>query len=651
MSAQAIAFPVGRNKPDLARVQVALVSMPWRMPRLPAIGLASIKASALEAGVGRCDVLYLNDRWFRFLLEHGRLSDELRLISYTEYTRKLCELGRVMLASEWMFSRAVFARDVCAPDRFAELFAKESAGHAHARHSQDLIGNASLAEAFVDECVRQTDWSRYQVVGFSCLFDQLMPSLALAKKLRDAGYAGKIVLGGPQCEGVVGRQLLELFDFVDAVFDGEAELSFTAYLRQIVQPARAPTAPGAWQRAADGAAFKAPGNSAVKDMDTLPVPDYSDYFEEIDAHRLLTHRDVTFPLEASRGCWWGQHHHCIFCGLNGSDMSYRAKSPERIHSEIRAQHSTYGLAFVAFTDNIVSLKFMRPLMEKLQEEPLPLRYFIETKANLSRRQVKEYKRAGVDFIQPGIESLSSHVLEIMDKGITALANVACLKYCREAGVTVFWNLLHSFPRETRADYQQTLRFLQAIVHLAAPQGVWPMDLTRFSPSFTDSESLGFHERRPARHHRLMYPYTDEVLANLVNTFEFSFRDDLDRAALVQPIERFIDEWKRHEDPGVLVLASASSGPMLVDTRFNRAWERRALAPLESCVYEFCDVPRELAEIARVAAQHEPGISEGQLRAVLDDFVASHTMLTEAGAYLSLALHDDEFIAWQALGTR
>lgn len=334
---------------------------------------------------------------------------------------------------------------------------------------------------------------------------------------------------------------------MDAVFDGESELSFPAYLGQLVDASGTRMAPGVWQRAADASVFKAPGSSAVTDMDTLPVPVYTDYFEEMDAHGLMSHRQVNFPLEASRGCWWGQHHHCVFCGLNGSDMTYRAKSPERIHHELAVQNETHGLSLISFTDNIVSLKFMRPLIERLEKDPLPLKYFIETKANLSRRQVKEYKRAGIDFMQPGIESLSSHVLDIMNKGITALANVACLKYCREAGLRPSWNLLHGFPGETREDYEQTLRFLQAIVHLDAPDGVGPMKLTRFSPSFTDSEALGFHDRRPAPYYRLMFPYADDVLTNLVNLFDFSFHDDLDRDALLQPIQQFVDHWKSHKD--------------------------------------------------------------------------------------------------------
>ena len=645
MSLHPVAFPVSTKKPDLAGVRVALACMPWRLPRLPAIGLASIKAAALEAGVGGCDVLYLNDRWFRFLLEHGRYSQELRSKSYSEFSRVISDLSRVILAAEWMFSSAVFGGYVCTPQEYAAIFSKEAADHPYARFCDDVMGNAHLAQAFIDECVSQTDWSRYDLIGFSCVFDQLMPSLALARKLRSTGFAGKLVLGGPLCEGSVGKHILELFDFVDAVFDGESELSFPAYLAQLVRPTGA-KAPGVWQRAPDGAVFKAQGRSAVREMDALPVPVYTDYFDEIDRHGLMKREDVPFPVEASRGCWWGEHHHCVFCGLNGSDMAYRSKSPERVDREIRAQYAAYGLSYVSFTDNIVSPKFMRPLIGKLEKEPLPIKFFIETKSNLSRRQVKEYKRVGIEAIQPGIESLSSHVLELMDKGVNALGNVACLKYCKEAGVRPYWNLLYGFPGERREDYEQIRSFLLAMVHLDPPEGTGAMRLTRFSPSYTNSEALGFHDRRPASYHRLIYPYPDDVIAELVNTFDFSFRDDLDRDALVRPIDDFIAVWKRYPKAGTLVLTDDRSGvPTLYDSRFNRVLDSKALTPLEKVVYEFCDVPRGFADIACAAAEHDPGVTHAQVRVLLESFVADRFMLTEADAWLSLALHDAEFIPW------
>jgi len=35
-----------------------------------------------------------------------------------------------------------------------------------------------------------------------------------------------------------------------------------------------------------------------------------------------------------------------------------------------------------------------------------------------------------------------------------------------------------------------------------------MKLTLFSPSFNESEALGFHDKRPAYYYRLMFPYPE-----------------------------------------------------------------------------------------------------------------------------------------------
>lgn len=644
MGTQQVAFPRSRKAGRLANYRVALVSMPWRRPNNAAIGLASLKAAALSAKVRACDVLYLNDRWFRFLFDHGTFSDELRGARYSEFARVISELAGVIQAGEWMFSASVFGSHRCEPKAYAAIFGKAAGGNEYGRFADEFVACESLAEPFLQKCIDETDWSQYDVIGLSCVFYQLLPSIALAKKLRESGFKGKLVLGGPLCEGVVGKQLLEVFPYLDAVFDGESEVSFPAYLQHLAEPQNIQVAPGVWQRAPGGDVFKPEGSSAVGEMDSLPIPVYDDFFGELDRQGLVTRQEIAFPLEASRGCWWGQHHHCIFCGLNGSDMTYRAKSPDRIYSELANLYVNYGIGHFAFTDNIVSPKFMRPLMERLASQPLPVTFHAEIKANLSRLQVKEYRRAGFIYLQPGIESLSSRVLAIMDKGITALANVACLKYCREAGITPFWNLLHSFPGETAEDYHQTLQFLRVIVHLQPPEAVTAMRLTRFSPSFDRSVALGFHNKRPAQFYRLMYPFDEVVLSNLVNSFEFSFQDDLDRDGLLLPIESFIAEWKEQTQTGTLVL----DGAVLYDSRFTRVNERSKLGPFELTLYEFCDAPRAFADIIATASERVPGVSPEQVREVLGSFVRDRTMVCEDDVYLSLAVHDAEFIPWQAI---
>ncbi len=41
------------------------------------------------------------------------------------------------------------------------------------------------------------------------------------------------------------------------------------------------------------------------------------------------------PYKTSRGCWWGQKHHCTFCGINGGGMGFRDKSPDLALDQVR----------------------------------------------------------------------------------------------------------------------------------------------------------------------------------------------------------------------------------------------------------------------------------------------------------------------------
>ena len=73
----------------------------------------------------------------------------------------------------------------------------------------------------------------------------------------------------------------------------------------------------------------------VPDLDTLPAPDFAEYFGTLRetgyAHQFVP----ALAMELSRGCWWAAKSPCAFCGLNGSRTTYRAKSPHRFLAESR----------------------------------------------------------------------------------------------------------------------------------------------------------------------------------------------------------------------------------------------------------------------------------------------------------------------------
>src|SRR5207237_1910604 len=109
---------------------------------------------------------------------------------------------------------------------------------------------------------------------------------------------------------------------------GEGDAVFPRLVRQVLAGEAGGGLPGILGRGAGGGG--AGGQSPlVRDLDALRYPDYDDYFAQLAASVGSGEAAPKLLLETSRGCWWGEKHHCTFCGLNSAGMADRGKSPAR----------------------------------------------------------------------------------------------------------------------------------------------------------------------------------------------------------------------------------------------------------------------------------------------------------------------------------
>jgi hypothetical protein len=223
---------------------------------------------------------------------------------------------------------------------------------------------------------------------------------------------------------------------------------------------------------------------------------------------------MSIPFETARGCWWGAKHHCTFCGLNGQTMKFRSKSPQKVLDEIRSLASKYQCLNFYAVDNIIDTAYFTSVLPSLKDSGWNITLFFETKANLKRSDVKALAEAGVRIIQPGIESLSSSVLSIMRKGVTALINIRLLKLCAEYDVIPRWNLLHAFPGETTEAYTEMAKLVPALSHLYPPASMGRLRIDRFSPYFVEGEKLGLRVSGPKWFYRYLYDVDDAHLFDL-----------------------------------------------------------------------------------------------------------------------------------------
>ncbi|HEV7428562.1 MAG TPA: RiPP maturation radical SAM C-methyltransferase [Thermoanaerobaculia bacterium] len=599
--------------------RVALVHMPFADVAYPSLGLSLLKSLLARDDIA-CDIHYLNLAFAR------ELDDPL----HQEIVRGAPRTFD--LAGEWVFAEALWGRDI-ESDRLYRSQVLDGGSPAHAHYDppdetlkEFLFRCRGATQPFLDSCLDAVDWSRYRVVGFSSMFQQQLAALALARHVKERNPDAVIVFGGANVEGVMGKTLLDAFGFVDAVCSGEADDSFPRLVRNVLSRQPIGDIPGVLHRTARDLA------PAIRvDIGTLPFPDFSDYFEQYNAVEFRATPSLVF--ETSRGCWWGEKSHCTFCGLNAESMGFRRKTPARSIAEIDHLVKLYGerTQSLILTDNIMPHDYLRDFLPMLSQRPGRLRLFYETKANLQERDIAALARAGVDTIQPGIESLSTPVLKRMRKGTTRLQNIQLLRLCVEYGVHPIWNFLVGFPGESPTDYAALPQLIPLLTHLTPPNGMARVRFDRFSPYF-DEAALGVRELVPYPAYAMVYRGLNaKSLATIAYYFDGEFDGKCEVDRYTAPLAREIERWRElHADSRLLALVVGET-VVIDDQRPCPMAASAVLSDVEAVLFLRC---RAIASDRTLAAA--VGGDERLAQQAMKGLIERGLVVGENGHYLSVA---------------
>ena len=501
-------------------VDVCLVNMPYASLPRPSIALSLLK-QILEDGGIRATVLYPN-LWF---------AEQVGIRRY-----HLCshQCPTEFLAGEWTFAAAAF-HDTPHDEEYLRhvtesnfrVFSYDKVEDRN-RLLEDLRWNREAATRFIDEAAQRVLASGARIVGCTSTFEQHVASLALLRRIRELDPSVITMMGGANCETVMGGTTHDSFPWVDYVVSGEADGLIVDLCKRILEQGR-DISTAELPSGVLGPAHRKPrqltvlnGKNTVeralfRELDDLPIPDFHDYFAQLKDSSVGYTISPGLPLETSRGCWWGAIHHCTFCGLNGSSMAFRSKSPERVLGEVQTLEQRYGISNFETVDNILDMAYFKTVLPRLASDGGHRKLFYEVKANLSRKQVELLKRSGVTWIQPGIESLHSGVLRLMDKGVQGWQNVQLLKWAREFGLRMSWAVLWGFPGEEDDWYTQMAEWLPQLEHLQAPSGLIRLRYDRFSVYHNRAQEMEL-KLLPISAMSFVYPLAPEKLADLAYFF-------------------------------------------------------------------------------------------------------------------------------------
>ena len=312
--------------------------------------------------------------------------------------------------------------------------------------------------------------------------------------------------------------------------------------------------------------------------------------------------------------------------------------------ELDTLHERHGINRFETTDNLIDQSYLKTLVPGLKESGSPYRLFYEVRTTLKRHQIRALREAGVIWVQPGVESLHTRVLDLMDKGTQGWQNIQFLKSCGPYGVRTGWNVLNGFPDEDDAWYAEMATWIPLLTHLQAPGGMPVVRFDRYSRHHASPDEYGLR-LKPAELYEYIYRLSEAELANQAYFFEDVERQELGKsptlaalltgkglAATRQAVKAWILNWKL-EEPPELIMDVTPDRLEIRDTRSVATAPEHVLRGLPRGIYLACDEAPRVEALRGAFVDQDPE----RVEQAVDDLQRSKLLLAIDGRLIALAL--------------
>ncbi len=604
---------------------IVLLSTPWPLFNRPSVQIGSLKAFVRhdqpEIGVDAKHIYLSVAEGIGYDL-YGHISD------------------RTWLA-ESPYAALLYPNRLSKVERF---WKKRTAGVPVAEEC-DLGELCSRLKRISFRALDSEDWNRYMLAGFSICFGQLTSSLFFIREIKKLAPTLKIVVGGSACAGDLGVRLLHSFPEINFVIQGEGELPLARLVKSLIdnkEDSRDLFFPGLIS------SHKAPKDqttSQVPNLDDLPIPEYEDYFNQLQSLGPEKKFLPRVPMEISRGCWWRKSivtkgpSGCAFCNLNLQWQGYRAKSHKRAIAELDGLTHKHRILSVSFMDNLLPSKGLKALFEGIARLKKDFRLFTEIRATTTRDVLAAMGAAGMREVQVGVESLSTGLLYKLNKGTTTMDNMEIMKNCETPGLpNLTGNLILQFPSSDEQDVAETLSNLEFAMPFRPLKGI-PFWLGYGSPVWQMPDAYGIKRLKNHPYYRHLFP--KEIPGDLkfiIQGYQGGIRY---QRRLWRPVREKIEEWRKNyfrlhelENSGPILSYQDGRDFMIIrQRRYKNHDMTHRLVNTSRKIYLFCQTQRSMQEICA----RFPGFGEDRVGPFLRMMAEKRLMFNEKDRYLSLAV--------------
>ena len=547
-------------------LRIALIDMPFSLKECPAFGLTQIKndIDIHYKNTVHCDILYLNHAFynmagediFRYVngdfYDYYKFEDNYHLMVEDQHKSGLDVEYNTAELGNWIFSKAAFPdKEDNTTSYFKRYFPK----------SHDIqitaLNIRNKANDFLKELYEKYELDTYDVLAFTSKFHQQTASLAMARLCKQQNPSVYTVIGGPGCEPPYGSEIAKHINYIDYFFSGRRFIiGFRQFITAILQNNEGDISKisGVYSKKKyqntlrNRSQYNAFEMSEEEDINVLPAPDYSSYFQSLQVHfQGKTFSPVVF-FETSRGCYWGARKRCNFCTYDGYRKSFTPMKPSVMISYLNTLFSRYADVcnyFVA-VDSCFPPIYLETVFPYVNI-PGHIRILYNVRVTMSREQIRCLAKYRIHLLLAGIETFSTDALMLLNKGSTAFDNIVFLKNCRRYGLAISWNILVNIPGETNEMLKSTWNAIKTMRHLYPPKGVWLISFQGNCDYVEKSEKHDIKLSPLVESLSYTYPFSIESLETITYFHtRIDKKDSLSNRQSLVLIDRMnmeVNEWK------------------------------------------------------------------------------------------------------------
>lgn len=272
----------------------------------------------------------------------------------------------------------------------------------------------------------------------------------------------KIIMGG--VHPTLDKDLLDKVEGLDAVCRGEGEEPLLKYVESVEAKRTDYDIPNISLKESSKTKKNRP-SFYVKDLDSLPFPDYSIFPSYRD-------KKLNFPMRFlfNRGCPFN----CTYCCNHKlkeffpeKDNYVRYKSPRRVIDELSYFSGLYDFKHYVVDDDIFTLnrKWLLEFCNLYPESLKPKTFEVNVRVGtVDRDMLKGLKEIGCSLIKIGIESGSRALRsKILGRDISQERIIETADMVRSVGLKLHTFNMVGIPNETRLDAWKTVRLNRALL--------------------------------------------------------------------------------------------------------------------------------------------------------------------------------------------